>query len=205
MLLRVSRVAVALAVAAAVPAAAQTITPRAWPAPVYPQIAQNARIQGDVEVAVDVRPDGTVAGARVVKGPPLLQDAVMEATKAATFACRDCSAPSVQYTLYVTFRLVDPADCVAKKPPLVVSPTQGWLTVDAPLSSQVIPHFAWRSVHGARCLYLWRCATEWGGMDYYHERVRSARCLGLWKCGWSKLTFDAPSPPTCSAAATGAT
>jgi hypothetical protein len=41
---------VALVVAA--PAAAQTITPREWPQPIYPMIAQSARIQGDVEVAI---------------------------------------------------------------------------------------------------------------------------------------------------------
>jgi TonB family protein len=197
--------AVAAAFTAASPVAAQTITPRAWPQPLYPQIAQSGRIEGDVEVAVDVRPDGTVAGVQVVNGPPLLQDTVVEATKAATFECRDCSAPSARYTLYVTFRLVDRADCEAKKPPLVVSPTQGWVTVAAPLSSLVHVHHVWRSVRGPRCLYLWRCAAEWGGMEYSYDRARSARCLGLWKCGWRKIAFDDPAPPTCPAAATGAT
>jgi hypothetical protein len=45
-------------------ASAQTaaaIVPIEWPRPVYPQIAQSARVTGKVELAVDVRPDGSVA------------------------------------------------------------------------------------------------------------------------------------------------
>jgi hypothetical protein len=40
----------------------------------------------------------------------------------------------------VTFRLVDPVECVAPKPPLVVSPKQGWVTVDAPLRPRAYPY-----------------------------------------------------------------
>jgi TonB family protein len=184
---------VAVGVAVVAPASAQTITPRAWPVPLYPQVAQSARIHGDVEVAIDVRPDGTVADVQVVKGPPLVRDAVVDAARAATFECRGCTAPATTYSLYVTFRLLDSIEGVANVPPLVVSPTQGWITVDSADRGQILCIlYAWVRVRGPRCLYLWRCETEWGGMQTWHERVHSKRCLWLWPCGWSRAPVAAP-------------
>ena len=83
----------ALTVVCAAPAVAQpgvAIVPVEWPRPVYPQIARSARVQGEVEVAVDVRPDGSVAAVQVVRGIPLLDQAVTEAVRRARFECRGC-------------------------------------------------------------------------------------------------------------------
>lgn len=49
------------------------------PAPVYPAAAAAARVQGEVKVQAEVDRDGNVASARVISGPPLLRDAVMDA------------------------------------------------------------------------------------------------------------------------------
>lgn len=204
--------AIGLAVACAWPAAAQgvesgstsgareaVVTPLRWPAPVYPQIAQSARIAGDVEVAIDVRADGSVAAADAMAGPPLLRESSAQAARRATFWCRDCPPGGARYSLYVTYRIV-PDGCAdaMRKAPLVVSPTQGWVTVDTtPAPMHIL--YAWLSVRGPRCLYLWRCDSEWGGMRDLYERVRDSRCLGLWKCGWKKLVFE-PVTPVCSPA-----
>jgi protein TonB len=47
--------------------------------PVYPEVAQEARVQGVVICEVLVRPDGTVADARVLRSIPLLDQAAFNA------------------------------------------------------------------------------------------------------------------------------
>ena len=47
--------------------------------PVYPEVAQKARVQGIVICDVLVRPDGTVADARVLRSIPLLDQAAFDA------------------------------------------------------------------------------------------------------------------------------
>jgi protein TonB len=47
--------------------------------PVYPEVAQEARVQGVVICEVLVRPDGTVADARVLRSIPLLDQAAFDA------------------------------------------------------------------------------------------------------------------------------
>ena len=161
------------------------IVPLEWPTPVYPQIAESARIQGDVEVDVDVRADGSVEAARAVSGPPLLRVSAEDAARRARFDCRGCVQATTRYSLYVTYRQFDRERPQPGVTPLVVSPTQGWVTV-VTSEPEIHINWAWLSVRGPTCLYLWRCASEWGGMEYYHDRIRAAPCLWLWNCGWRK-------------------
>ena len=154
------------------------ITPVEWPRPIYPQIAQSARVTGDVELAIDVRLDGTVASVRAVSGPPLLIQAAEDAARPVAFTCRRCTEALSRYSLYVTFRLASewPPRQVA---PLVISPTQGWVTVLAPVpmiggGPAVIDGDG--RARGVKCLFLWRC-------DPPPRRARAADCLWLWRCG----------------------
>jgi TonB family protein len=50
-------------------------------APVYPAIAQSARIQGDVVIEATIDEEGKVADARVVKSVPLLDQAALDAVR----------------------------------------------------------------------------------------------------------------------------
>ena len=50
-------------------------------APVYPAIAQSARVQGDVVIEATIDENGKVADARVVKSVPLLDQAALDAVK----------------------------------------------------------------------------------------------------------------------------
>jgi TonB family protein len=168
-----------LAVVCAAPAVAQPgarIVPVEWPRPVYPQIAQSARVQGEVEVAVDVRPDGGVAAVEVVRGIPLLNQAVTDAARRTRFECRGCVDAANRYSLYVTFRL-SAEDPPTGPGPLIVSPTQGWVTVVAPVpmigGGPGIPDPPTR---GLKCLFLWRC-------DPPATRARAGHCLWLWRSG----------------------
>jgi protein TonB len=49
--------------------------------PVYPQIAQAARVEGDVIIQATIGVDGMVQEARVVSGRPLLNDAALNAVR----------------------------------------------------------------------------------------------------------------------------
>jgi protein TonB len=51
------------------------------PQTVYPPIARAARIQGSVVLQATIGKDGTVQNARVISGPPMLQQAALEAVK----------------------------------------------------------------------------------------------------------------------------
>jgi TonB family protein len=169
-------IVLAHAAAAAAQSSEAVITPVEWPRPVYPQIAQSARVSGDVEVAVDVRPDGTVASVQVMSGPPLLSPAVEDAVRRVRFECRHCSEALNRYSLYVTFRLSD-GEQSPQVAPLVVSPTQGWVTVVMPgVEPELYINTRRRLVRGIKCAYLWRCQPE-------AERARAANCLWLWPCG----------------------
>jgi protein TonB len=50
-------------------------------APVYPAVAQSARVTGDVVIEATVDEEGNVADARVVKSVPLLDQAALDAVK----------------------------------------------------------------------------------------------------------------------------
>jgi len=50
-------------------------------APVYPAIAQSARVQGDVVIEATIDDEGRVADARIVKSVPLLDQAALDAVR----------------------------------------------------------------------------------------------------------------------------
>jgi protein TonB len=50
-------------------------------APVYPSIAQSARVEGQVQIEAIIGTDGVVQQARVVSGSPLLSDAALSAVR----------------------------------------------------------------------------------------------------------------------------
>ena len=51
------------------------------PKPVYPQAALNTRIQGSVVLTATIGTDGAIKKLRVVKGPPFLTGAALDAVK----------------------------------------------------------------------------------------------------------------------------
>ena len=50
-------------------------------APLYPAIAQSARVQGDVVIEATIDEEGKIADARVVKSVPLLDQAALDAVR----------------------------------------------------------------------------------------------------------------------------
>ena len=114
----------------------------------------------------------------MVAGPPLLQDAAVRAVWASHFECRNCGGLIASHTIMYSFRFDSPAVPTDLSS---ASGTRVHITAESPVLHIL---FATISVRSVKCLYLWRCGSQWGGMDYYNYRVRSGRCVWLWKCGW---------------------
>ncbi len=71
--------------------------------PVYPPLARQARIMGDVKILVGVRQDGSVASTEVVSGHPMLKQAALESAQKSTFLCRECKGAVTLFTVTYTF------------------------------------------------------------------------------------------------------
>jgi|HubBroStandDraft_5_1064220.scaffolds.fasta_scaffold06730_4 TonB family protein len=72
------------------------------PKPVYPPIAQAARVAGSVVLQITIGTDGRVAAARVISGPPMLQGAALEGVKKWTFKPLVQNGESVQMDATIT-------------------------------------------------------------------------------------------------------
>jgi TonB family protein len=133
--------------------------------PMYPALAHQARIQGDVEVRVDVRQDGSVGSADVISGHPMLAPAALASARESQFECRGCSDPVTSYAMVYTFQLAptqttDVSNNDAQLQPIHVTQSQNHVTVSAepmPITCALTARLAVRS---AKCLYLWRCGSR---------------------------------------------
>jgi len=101
--------------------------------PVYPPLARQARIGGDVVLQIGVRPDGSVASAEVISGHAMLKQAALDSAHKSTYPRQEGSEGTTFYSLTYTFGFrVDPgADCTGARGEFV---------------------------RAAKCLYLRKCA-----------------------------------------------
>jgi TonB family protein len=133
-------------------------------APVYPPLARQARVTGDVEVTVNVRPDGSIASVIQVSGYPLLKQAAMDSAQKSQFECRKCSAPETSYELVFTFQLNDftgtgMTPCTsaieAHQSGSLVIESENHVTLVAQTPCVFIdPADVYKKVRGMKCLYL---------------------------------------------------
>jgi protein TonB len=70
--------------------------------PVYPAIAQSARVQGVVIVEATIGPDGRVAEAKVLRSIPLLDAAALDAVKQWQFTPTLLNGTAVPVIMTVT-------------------------------------------------------------------------------------------------------
>ena len=138
--------------------------------PVYPPLARQTRIVGDVQLMLKVRPDGSVESATVVSGHPLLQQAALDSAQKSKFECRKCDeAASIE--LVYTFQLVDLDSCYdfpdtrskneqADKPIHRVIQSENHVTVVDRVVCILMPGADVRKVRSIRCFYLWKCRTR---------------------------------------------
>jgi TonB family protein len=96
---------------------------------VYPPIANQARIMGDVNIRISIHRDGSVVSAEVVSGHPMLQPAALESARKSKFYCwPDCTDEVTTFVFTYTFGTYARSCCC-----------------DAV------------RLRAAKCLYLWRC------------------------------------------------
>jgi TonB family protein len=107
--------------------------------PVYPPLARQARITGDIRIRIGIGPDGSVVSADVVSGHPMLKQAALDSAQKSIFGCGGCSDATTEYSLTYTFGFQDDGGC------------EGVVEVSR--------------VRSSKCLYLWRCgrrrSTRW--------------------------------------------
>src|SRR5579863_1317312 len=72
--------------------------------PVYPPLAQQAHISGNVELTIRVRPDGSVESARLVSGHPMLARAALDSAKQSHFECHGCG-DAITYSFTYKFQI----------------------------------------------------------------------------------------------------
>jgi TonB family protein len=131
--------------------------------PMYPPLARQARIAGDVDLMLTIRRDGSVESAVVVSGHPMLKQAALDSARRSQFGCGGCSEAVTSYALKYKFQITSrgyPTDCdYTEKPP----------PADVDLSRHQVTVYSWGMmicdpaavrVRAAKCLYLWRCGTR---------------------------------------------
>ncbi len=135
--------------------------------PVYPPLAKQANIWGDVQVAVTVHPDGTTEAA-VESGHPMLRQSALDSARKSHFECRMCDSGS-QYILVYAFTQIEGKDCCsAISQPVTVK--------QEPASINELGHPQTRVIVSAEHICICDPASE------LTMKVRSIRCLYLWRC-----------------------
>ena len=143
------------------------VTPKRLSPPVYPAIALTAHVQGDVELLLKIRMDGSVESATVVSGPPLLQQASLSDAEQSQFNCLNCVEGVTPYRLVYTYRIDLPPDscnsdsCGYNSPghPTDVSQSENHITLTGHPSQTCICDYLKR-VRSLKCLYLWKCGLR---------------------------------------------
>jgi TonB family protein len=135
--------------------------------PIYPQLAKQARVAGDVELKVSIRPDGTVDSVDVIRGPGLLRQAALNSAQQSKFECRKCGEDVSSYELVYSFMLgptnycsgsVVKSDSTSTQTYPQVTRSQNHVTVlDQPLGSCDVATHTIGKVRSVKCLYLWKC------------------------------------------------
>jgi len=138
--------------------------------PVYPQIALQASVTGDVDLRLSIRQDGSVESAVVVSGPALLQRAALNSAEQSQFECQNCSGSATPFRLVYSFQLVAqpvrcdaPEDCnrsVQNLPAPEVSQLKNRVTVVNHVSRTCICDVVEMRRRSLKCLYLWRCGPQ---------------------------------------------
>jgi TonB family protein len=129
--------------------------------PVYPPLARQARIMGDVSIRIGIQKDGSVVSAEVISGHPMLKQAALESAQKSTFECRTCSEEVTPYSLTYTFAFRDDGDCCnGGEGAPVVTQLEGHVTIAAAAQCICDPSVSYIRVRAAKCLYLWKCGLR---------------------------------------------
>jgi TonB family protein len=135
--------------------------------PIYPPLARQTRISGDVVLKLEVQPNGTVASAVVVSGHPLLSPFALESAQKSQFVCKDCGEVVHSYRLIYTFELTASNGCADQDEKSKVGQEQSYPRVTQAQGRVIVsdrpaiisdPAITYTRVRSIKCLYLLKCA-----------------------------------------------
>jgi TonB family protein len=129
--------------------------------PSYPPLALQGRIQGEVQIAVSVRKDGTLQSATVKSGHPILGRAALQSAKNSEYDCRSCSKAITSYSLVYTFKFEDLIRGQARALPVTHVGNHITVIGESPTITITIsdPSSTFRK-RSPKCLYLWKCGRR---------------------------------------------
>ncbi len=147
--------------------------------PVYPPLARQAMIAGDVKLNVTIHSDGSIESVTTIGGHPMLVQAALDSAKHSQFECLGCATLNGSVSLTFSFqpsREMNPDPCCCTFDPS--KPTND----AAPKSTvtQAEDHIVIATTAPPPCICPDACSLA---RAEAHSRFRSATCLYLWKCG----------------------
>lgn len=149
--------------------------------PIYPPMARQARIMGDVKIQISIRKDGSVESAEVISGHPILNPTALESAQKSQFECEECAEGTtsieVTYTIALDAAKADPDPCCCSHPGPRTQPAEAQF-------SQLGNHIVVTVDPGFVCMCPDACTARWAEE---HSHYRSPKCLYLWKCGFRQI------------------
>jgi hypothetical protein len=158
--------------------------------PIYPPLARQALVFGDVHLRISVHSDGSIASITPIDGHPILLQAALDSAKHSQFACEDCgSSDLVERTFTYSFqpsseqKSADSSCCLEEQIPSEKAATGGVSQSDERIT--VTPP--------TRCL----CSDEYLGRLMDH-RMRLIAGKDALDCGRVKLNGDPKASLKCA-------
>lgn len=151
--------------------------------PIYPPLARQARIMGDVRIQVLIRKDGSVESVEVVSGHPMLKSVALESAQQSQFECKECEGPTlvdVTYSFDLNTAKADPDPCCCSHTAPKEQPAEA-------KSSQLGNHIVVTVDPGLFCICPDACTARWAEE---HSHYRALKCLYLWKCGFRQISIQ---------------
>jgi TonB family protein len=129
--------------------------------PLYPPLARQTRIAGDVRLEIKVRQDGSIDSVSVVSGHPLLQRAALDSAEHSRFRCIQCTGSITSQMFVYTFKIANGGDCCHPAqgvyPRVIRSENQ--VTLEDQPACICDPAATVVRARSIKCLYLWHCRT----------------------------------------------
>lgn len=133
--------------------------------PIFPPLARVARVMGDVEITLQIRQDGSIESAEIVRSAsPLLKEAALDSARQSKFECHECTGALTPYSIRYTFgyRNQDCCQTQDNSPPVGITQSQNHITILTAPFCTCDPSANIVKVRSAKCLFLWHCAKRYG-------------------------------------------
>ena len=152
--------------------------------PVYPPLARQAIVFGDVHLKVSVHSDGSIDSVTVIDGHKLLAPAALESARQSQFECKDCGDSGFSRSFTYSFRL--PPEGEANPDPCCCSHPPGSAGYKAPETKVAQSNERITITAPPVCMCPDACTAAWAEE---HSHFRSPKCLYLWKCGHQNISI----------------